>query len=228
MRRWKTQLDEAIRGRRSIRRFRRGAIIPKADLEAIVEAAIWAPSSTNVQPWRFIVVTQANVIARVAQIMLEKCDRLAEQASEVGERRLSTFFRFMRQYGGFFGDASAVIVACAEPYDLGRFGLEEDSVVDKAMEIGASAFRAILSHTVEKSVAMAVQNLILKAHELGYGSCVMDAPLLVENELRQMLDIPREQQLITVIPLGLPAHLPQPPRRKSIADVVRYVFVHEG
>ena len=72
------------------------------------------------------------------------------------------------------------------------------------------------------------QNLILKAHELGYGSCVMDAPLLVEDELRQMLDIPRNQRLITVIPLGLPAHLPRPPRRRGIAEVVRYVFVREG
>ena len=145
MRRWKTQLDEAIRGRRSIRRFRRGAIIPKADLEAIVKAAMWAPSSTNVQPWRFIVVTQANVIAQMAQMMLEKCDRLTEQASEMGERRLSTFFRFMRQYGGFFGNASAVIVACAEPYDLGRFGLEEDSVVDKAMDTSASPRTRLLA-----------------------------------------------------------------------------------
>jgi len=44
------ELDEAIKGRRSIRRYQRGIAIPRKDLEAMIETAIWAPSSTNVQP----------------------------------------------------------------------------------------------------------------------------------------------------------------------------------
>ncbi len=194
----------------------------------MVQAATWAPSSTNVQPWRFIVITQAKLIAQMARTMLEKCDRLSAEASRMGDRRLSMFFRFMRQYGGFFGDASVIIVACAEPYDLGRFGLEKAPTMVKATELGATAFRRVLNHTVLKSVAMAVQNLLLKAHELGYGSCVMDAPLLIEDELRRTLGIPEEQELVTVIPLGLPDHQPQPPRRRPVDEVVRYVFADEG
>jgi nitroreductase len=191
----------------------------------MIEAGTWAPSSTNVQPWRFILVTQRELITRMAQLVREKCLELSEQARQEEEGTLARFFRFLRQYGGFFGDASAVIVACAEPYDLSRFGLDEGTVLTKTTELGSSALGAMLRRTVEKSVVMAVQNLLLKAHELGYGSCVMDAPLIVEQQLRELLDIPPEQQLVMVIPVGVPARLPQPRSRRSIAEVVRYAGV---
>jgi len=194
----------------------------------MVEAATWAPSSTNVQPWRFIVVTEGEVIDRMAQLVREKCQELSERAREIGESRLAMFFRFLRQYGGFFGDASAVILACAEAYDLGRFELEEGTAMTKTADLGALALGPMLRRTVEKSVALSVQNLLLKAHELGYGSCVMDAPLMVEQELRQLLDIPPEQHLVMVIPVGVPAKVPLPPRRRPIAEVVRYVVTGEG
>ena len=37
------ELDEAIKGRRSIRKYKKGAVIPKEDVEAMIEAATWAP-----------------------------------------------------------------------------------------------------------------------------------------------------------------------------------------
>jgi nitroreductase len=50
---------EAIRGRRSIRKYRQEPI-PDDKLEMIFEAARLAPSAANRQPWRFIVVRDAN------------------------------------------------------------------------------------------------------------------------------------------------------------------------
>lgn len=217
------ELDEAIKGRRSIRKYKKDALIPKEDLEAMIEAATWAPSSTNVQPWRFILVTERELIARMAQAVFDKFQELSQRAYEAGEKRVAAFCRFMRSYGGFFGEASAVIVACTERYDISRFGLDEYALMAKVKELGGPSLEAMLIRTVEKSVAMAVQNLLLKAHELGYGACVMDSPIVIEEELRQMLDIPKEQQLVMVIPLGLPAQKPQPPERMPVSKVVRYI-----
>jgi len=217
------ELDEAIKGRRSIRKYVKGAVIPKEDLEAMIEAATWAPSSTNVQPWRFILVTQRELIAQMAQAVFDKFQELSKRAYEVGEKRVAAFCRFMRSYGGFFGEASAVIVACTERYDISRFGLDEYALMAKVKELGGPSLEAMLIRTVEKSVVMAVQNLLLKAHELGYGSCVMDSPFVIEDELRQMLDIPEEQQLVMVIPLGLPAQEPKAPERMPVSEVTRYI-----
>jgi nitroreductase len=54
---------EAIRNRRSIRRYEKG-VIPRADLETIVDAGRLAATGSNRQPWDFIVVTDKSTIAR--------------------------------------------------------------------------------------------------------------------------------------------------------------------
>ncbi len=47
---------QLVQGRRSIRRYQARPIDPRL-LETLLEAAIWAPSAHNRQPWRFCVVT---------------------------------------------------------------------------------------------------------------------------------------------------------------------------
>jgi len=55
---------EAIRGRRSVRRFREGRV-PDEHLRLILEAATWAPSAGNAQPWEFVVVRDRSTIEKV-------------------------------------------------------------------------------------------------------------------------------------------------------------------
>lgn len=56
---------EAILGRRSIRRFR-DEPLEEGQLEKLLDAARWAPSAGNVQPWRFTVVTNDDVKKQLA------------------------------------------------------------------------------------------------------------------------------------------------------------------
>lgn len=55
---------EIIKGRRSVRSFSDKAI-PKESLYAILEAGIWAPSGSNIQPWEFILVDDPGLIKKV-------------------------------------------------------------------------------------------------------------------------------------------------------------------
>jgi nitroreductase len=52
---------EAIRNRRSIRRYK-NEVIPKDDLETIIDAARLAPTGSNRQPWDFVIVTDKTMI----------------------------------------------------------------------------------------------------------------------------------------------------------------------
>jgi len=54
------EVCEAIRNRRSIRRFA-DQPIPKQDLDKLLEAARWAPCGGNLQRWRFVVVTSPSM-----------------------------------------------------------------------------------------------------------------------------------------------------------------------
>ena len=58
---------EAIRVRRSVRKYVRGAEIPEEHLRKIMEAARLAPSAKNRQPWRFIVVKDDEIKRRLAE-----------------------------------------------------------------------------------------------------------------------------------------------------------------
>ena len=55
---------DAIRGRRSIRRFLEEPV-GAADIERLIEAAVWAPSGGNAQTWRFVVVRDVKRIRRL-------------------------------------------------------------------------------------------------------------------------------------------------------------------
>jgi len=56
---------EAIKTRRSVRRFRKERVPPHL-LKEILEAGRWAPSSRNSQPWRFIVIVDEDLKRKVA------------------------------------------------------------------------------------------------------------------------------------------------------------------
>ena len=60
------ELLEAIRTRRSIRRFKKETVPPEL-IEKMLEAARWAPSSVNSQPWEFIVVTGPETKKRISR-----------------------------------------------------------------------------------------------------------------------------------------------------------------
>lgn len=77
-------VKEAIKARRSIRRFKKDPI-PEDLLREVLEAATWAPSAGNVQPWQFYVITQA-----------EKRKGLSKAGRQ-----------------GFLGEAPVIIVVCA-------------------------------------------------------------------------------------------------------------------
>ncbi|MDT2756397.1 nitroreductase family protein [Enterococcus asini] len=49
--------SEILSGRRSVRQFDEGVKIPQAELLGMIQEAVSAPSSINMQPWRFLVVT---------------------------------------------------------------------------------------------------------------------------------------------------------------------------
>lgn len=59
------EVEEAIRTRRSIRRFER-AKVSEDDLGGILEAARWAPSGLNNQPWRVVIIEDRGAAGEVA------------------------------------------------------------------------------------------------------------------------------------------------------------------
>ena len=60
---------EAIRARRSIRKYVEGADIPEEHLRLMLEAAMMAPSACNTRPWDFTVVRSPELRRRISKIL---------------------------------------------------------------------------------------------------------------------------------------------------------------
>jgi nitroreductase len=97
MRRCMMEILECIKSRRTVRRFKSDPIPPPV-LDAIFEAAMWAPSPANAQPWDFFVVgPQAR--AKILTLFQAKAAELLE-APDIPEPRRQAVEALMADFGG--------------------------------------------------------------------------------------------------------------------------------
>ncbi|HAZ30538.1 TPA: nitroreductase family protein [Candidatus Acetothermia bacterium] len=65
------EILRAIQSRRSVRGFR-SVPVEREKIDAVVEAARWAPSGKNTQPWRFVVVESPGKRAELGKLVTQK------------------------------------------------------------------------------------------------------------------------------------------------------------
>jgi nitroreductase len=201
------EIIDAIKGRRSIRKYKPDPV-PKGDIDKIIESACWAPSGSNMQQWKFIVIEDsslkeklANAIENVAGDTTEKFKDDTELVKRL-ERSLPAYT--------FFKNAPVVIACVVE---------EVPSTSGKIMAT-RGAYTSTISIVGLSSVSAAIQNLLLTAYYLGYGTCWMTGPLIAKKEMEDILGIIEPHHLVALIPLGKPDEAPEPKPRRE--DVIEY------
>jgi coenzyme F420-0:L-glutamate ligase/coenzyme F420-1:gamma-L-glutamate ligase len=175
-----------VRDRRSIRRYQPRPI-EREVLVALIDAATWAPSAHNRQPWRFCVITSDSMKQHLSRSMADRWrhDLNADGSSpQVIERQIKT------SHARITG-AAALIVACMTMQEMDRYPDEKRAHAEWTM--------------ATQSVALSCQNLLLSAHAHGLGACWMCAPLFVPELVQSTLDLPAGWQPQALITLGYPA-----------------------
>ena len=66
------EFSDVVARRRSVRRFNTKLAVSDADVTALLEAAVTAPSAGNIQPWRFFVVRSAEARERLAGALSQR------------------------------------------------------------------------------------------------------------------------------------------------------------
>lgn len=187
-------LQEIIQCRRSIRRYRPDPV-PATVIGSLLEAAVWAPSAHNRQPWRFAVVTTAAVKHELAAAM---GTRLRQDLQADGAPEAAIEADAARSYERITS-APALIALCLTMADMDTYPDERRSRNEYLMAV--------------QSVALAGQNLLLAAHAAGLGACWLCAPLFVPDEVRAALALPDDWQPQALITLGYPAESREKTRR---------------
>jgi len=166
--------------------------IPEADIEKILTAATHAPSAENGQPWEFIVVTDDKLRAALGELMQRAWDGGGRDASR-DVLSAGVFADVDRGLTGGIASAPVMILCCA---DLNRTRKE----------------------TVGSSLFPAVQNLLVAATALGYGSALTTIATVFTHELRNLLGFPESVVPVALVPIGRPARKMGLPRRDPAGE----------
>lgn len=189
-----TPLLSAIMNRRSIRRFRPDPI-PRVVVEQLLTAAMWAPSAHNRQPWRFVVIEDYATKIRLAEAMGERLrqDLIADAVSkDLINADLARAYERLTT-------APLLIMICLSMIDMDVYPDERRNHCEWVMAV--------------QSTAMAGQNLLLAAHDLGLGACWMCAPLFCPNVAHAVLALPDDWQPQGLVVAGYPSQSRQKTRQ---------------
>jgi nitroreductase len=207
-------LLEAMRTLNSVRAFRPDPV-PRATLRAVIEAATWAPSARNAQPWFFVAVDDAALKQTIAGFYLQAWRAAQQYTASVGADRdiedrpgYARMMRAVDQLATRLADVPVLILVGLDTTQLG-------SIADAAGNLLAplSAYASIFP---------AVQNLMLAARRHDLGTTLTTLHTFFENEIRTLLAIPPTVHLAALIPMGYPQRPFRAVTRKPV-DAVAFL-----
>jgi nitroreductase len=201
-------LEKLIRGRRSIRKWKRDEVSDEL-LKKGVELATWAPNGGNFQGWHFIIVKNKEVIEKMANAVQSVIDKIASWPEAKSWQE--DILRFQKN-ASFFRNA---------PVCIGVFTSEYQGVMDKVLIVRESfdhEAKEILGFrrsapTAIQSTAAAVTTMLLVFHQMGLGVVWLGAPLMAKKEIETLLNVPPNLSLVCLVAVGYPDESPQKERR---------------
>jgi nitroreductase len=206
-------LRDAIAGRRSVRRFRPDPV-PEEVVMRVLDLAVMAPSASNKQPWRFLVVRDRATIDRMAEAVREQRARIVRAVEEPGRAAIEAYGTYFTR----FSDAPLVIVPIHRSLTI-----LSTLVGDRLDEGSRDAVVRMERESGLIGTSLAMQNLLLAAHAEGLGASGMTGPLIARARLREILEVPASWDIVALVPLGWPAEAPEAPDRKAAARVTRWI-----
>ena len=185
------QFDQVIQTRRSIRNFKPDPVSDKA-ISDILEAARIAPSGGNIQPWRFVIIRSQEI-----------------------KDKLKAATRW-----GFALKAPVIIACCSDLSaadgrqdrlaELSQAGVFDNVEMDEEYTAPERTQEQLLAY-LNMNVGIAITHMMLKAVDLGLGTCWIGGfdPL----KTKKALALDNNLHIVALLPIGYPERIPgQRPR----------------
>lgn len=174
----------AIKNRRSIRDYNNNKI-SQEKINILLEAATWAPSNGNSQPWEFI-VTESESSKKISNIFYNWAKEYIPNAPYIPRDKKPKMLEYAKNFGG----AKTLIVVTYEIF-------EDDIKTEESL----------------MATCAAIQNICLVAPSQGLGSVWIAGHILHSNETKNILSLPENRKIAGIIPIGYPNQNPSSPPR---------------
>jgi len=199
---------DAIEKRRSIRKYKKDDV-PESTLEKILNAVRLAPSACNRQPWKLVIVRDAETRKRIG----EACHYYSSRSGNFKVEK-------------WVADAPVVIVACGliREANMRYYNCEgEEPVIHwdwDTYEEESAKHPGEYESAIHHDIAIVLDHLSLAALAEGLGTCFLGS--YDEREIRSILSIPDEVRVPLMMTLGYPDKWPNPRPKKSLSELIYY------
>jgi nitroreductase len=185
--------------------------VPDELIWKILEAGTKAPSGSNSQVWRFVVVRDPDGKRFVQERYKQAWDLYAQANIEAAAEspppaeELPARLRMARaamQMAEHLHEAPVLLLVCMKP--------RSDLPAVRGRRSPAALYASIFP---------AVQNILLAARALGLGSVLTTLHLVYEDEIKQRFGIPAEVETVALLPIGYPKGKFGPTTRRLVEEV---------
>jgi coenzyme F420-0:L-glutamate ligase/coenzyme F420-1:gamma-L-glutamate ligase len=171
-------------------------------IRAVLEAARWAPSPHNSQPWRFAVLRSSAARDHLAATLAVRW-RADLAADGVPREQIEKLIGRSRER---IGGAPVALIISLTWADLDTYPDEQRQAAERLM--------------AAHSLGAAAQNIMLTAHAHGLASCWMCAPLFCPDVVREALELPADVVPQALITLGYAADEPHVRERRPLEELL--------
>ncbi|MGO9450340.1 MAG: nitroreductase family protein [Candidatus Binataceae bacterium] len=203
---------EAMKTLRAVRRLKPDPI-PDEVLHRVLEAATWAPTGGNRQPWRIVLVKDRAKKQRLGELYTQRWTAYVAQSRKAipegmppeARARMERTLKSGDYLAAHFGETPAIAMFCFNPRQMAI----TDAKQNRPSVVGGG------------SVYPSVENLLLACRAEGLG-CVLTTLLCeFEPEVRALLSIPDPWYTAAAIPIGYPVGKGHGPvNREPVENVV--------
>lgn len=191
---------EAIYGRRAVKQFDPNHRFTDEERTRLLEAAIQAPTSFNIQHWRFVVVDDPELRKQIREVgndqaQITEASMLIIMTADVGAWQKES----ARYWANAPQEVADLLVGWMGPFHEGREQLQRDEAM--------------------RSIGMAMQTLMLGAKAMGYESCPMIGYDF--DKVSEMINLPEDHCIGPLVAIGKGAKEPWPkPGQLPLDEVV--------
>lgn len=187
------KLQEIMEKRRSIRAFT-DEKVSREDLEAIVNAGLWAPSGTNLQAWQVIVAQNEEKLNQLKTLSAGIFEEYTRMKLERIFKDKPHVVDVTASFSASLGGATSALLVFIKRFDL-------PAERDIALASGAAL----------------IENMLLKATELELGACWMSDIMQKSSEVAWLFEVDaKNYELLGLLPIGKPQKWPRPiPRQEG-------------
>lgn len=201
------ELDDAIFGRTSIRYFS-GRDVSDEQVKSLINAAVRAPTASGLENWLFVVFRSEEAREKLYNLIAKGMEAYY-RAVNLPEEKIAKLGKRIYEEGMF---RAPVYIAVFIDRRVRFLPGEEFDELEFIWSV--------------ESAAMAIQNLMLRAVELGLGTVYIGVTSFpgIEGEVRKLAGLDENHYLVGVIPVGYPRAEPRPrKRRKTFEEVTRFI-----